>query len=509
MDERARIAVLAASLAAVVAVGACRATGGGGGTGATLPSAASPGPLVTASPVPVTVPVSTSVIDPADYRPGAWLAAADLPFPALRWQLVRTTNSRYDDQLTVPQSTCAPLGHNPPAGPATDPAATLTQVFWGMAGRRPNGHVEQPIATESQYFYPDTAGASAAFRTWVAAFAGCVAAAGTAVAPGTDDTGHPGPVTHNVVRTATGPVDGAWVHQVRFADGTPAESGFPDSYMYAADSHYYVVVRGNLMDTLELFGTSAIDPPETDPATVAAIGRHLAAYDRSATPANLPVDNAGALWQASLPPQALPAAPKWRWRQGGGTSVENSATGSGGPLGNVACTPVTEGEPDDGTLRLNVSHGYDALPPYPPPAHRYLQGWETLLRFTTPALARAAFDRLDRDMKGCAAALSGEQRANSLPTDASVDALFHTASTAVWTITATGFDIQSARILTATVAPVEHRTSHILLLVRGAFVVVVALTGDDASTAVFTTATDAVVLSAAGGALCNLQNVCG
>jgi hypothetical protein len=463
-----------------------------------------PGVNVPAPAPYVTVSESTTVVDPSIYQPAAWLTLRELPDPDLTWRLVRTTNDKIKIEFRPMTTTCEPPSS---FDPGRAPVATniLSDVFWGAPQTGAGGRAGQPLATETQYFYPSVADSSVAFATLVQTFDDCVKQAGASPDPGTIPlAGASGAVVHQVYRTVDGASAGAWVHIVRFADGTaPLNYGGDNTYMEHPDSHYAIVRRANVLDVLELSGTSAVDASSGDAALVTAMATNLATYDQPPAPANLPTANATEIWQAWPPLQSLPAPPGFTWSgdvAGGiGISVDPA---TGGPVGNLACTQISATTPKDPALRLDEVRGYVArtFPPRPG-----LIGTATILGFTDPAAATTVYSQLVANMSTCAARLRVLQAQAKRPVDATVTLLYQGPASAVWTLTATGYSAEFAGIFPPELAP-DRETHHVMILVRGPFVEAIDLAGSGQSP--YTLTTDRAVIAAANNALCNFENVC-
>jgi hypothetical protein len=358
------------------------------------------------------------------------------------------------------------------------------------------------VATETQYFYQSPEDAAAAFATLVQTFADCTQKASTSPDPGTVPlAGASGAVRHEVFRVMDGLSTGSWVHVVRFADGTVPKAG-GDSYREFSDSHYAVALGTNVLDVLEMTGTSAIDAPVSDNSLVVTMFRNMDTYYQPPTLGSLPTSNATRMWQAWPPPQSLPApaGTSWSGNVAGSTSVDPT---TGGPVGNLACTQITAVTPKDPTLRLDDEVSYrahDATPGGP-----RLTGNATILEFTDPAAATATYAHLVADMATCAARLRSYQTQAKQPADATVAPTYQGPTSSVWTVTATGYDPASTHILPANVTP-DQETHHVMILTRGPFVEVIDLSGSGQLP--YTLTTDLAVIAAAIGTLCNFKNVC-
>jgi hypothetical protein len=450
----------------------------------------------------VTVSESTNLVDPSTYHSAAWLTVHQLPYPELAWQLVRSYNSHYFPNVSTRTTSCEPASSydEPTSDPV--PTTTLSDVFWGTPPTGANRGPGRLVATETQYFYPSVTDSGAAFATLVATFTDCAKKAGSTPDPGTIPLGGAsGPVVHTVSRTVAGAAAGAWVHTVRFADGTaPMAGGY--SYMEYPDSHYAVARRANVLDVLELTGTSAIDVSSGDGTLVTTMATNLAGYDLPPTPGTLSTDHATRMWQAWPPPQSFPAPPGATWSGDvpGGTSVDPK---TGGPLGNLACTQITATTAKDPALRLDDQLSYRASSPRPDGPR--LVGNATILAFADPATARTGYAQLNADMTTCAARLRVLQTQASRPADATVALLDQGPVSSVWTLTATGYVADFASILPAQQAP-DRDPHHVMILVRGLFVEVIDLSGSGQQP--YTLITDRAVIAAAGSTLCNFKIDC-
>jgi hypothetical protein len=445
------------------------------------------------------------VADPRVYHPDAWLTADQLPYGgAAAWRLVGSgTSAAY--RVDPLSSSCGRYDQgsilDPNTAPGPFPSGELSELF----ARKSSGDTR--YVTETQWFYPEAGAAAGAFAWYVDAFDACVRTAGT-----TPPLSGQQPVTHTVRRTVTGPAAGAWVHLVRYRDGSPASGGYgPTAH---SDNHEYAVVRGNVLAVL-VFGTngtnsSVFDDASPDAALVGRIATELGAYDRPPGKWVLPWDPQTDFWQTWPSAARLPiTTPGGQWSYRGSSSVGYSQPGQAGALGNVACTDVTPDMPvNDPVLTGHRARTYQEFPAHPTVSEVGAAAQVDLFFFTSPQAATAGYAKLLADLRSCQQRLRPAQAKADVAQDAAVAEVASADGVAAWTVTGSGLFSEFPGMIDGT-APHRQRTVHlVLLVVRGPLLESIGVVTAPAKAASFTRAAALATATEAATNLCRYDIGC-
>ena len=196
--------------------------------------------------------------DPAKVVPAAWLTARQLPFGAgLIWDPYSSPAIRV---MTAPENN---LGVCMSGDPRQVGAESAWQVSGGAFAARSAPHLAVVQAYEVQYFYRDAAAARRGLAVFEKAYAHC---------QGTGTSGIPDLVDRLRV-TVRAPGRFAMLRTLRHRDGRPASAPAVGS-----DSHEYLVLDGNVIYFLGIYGGSAIDGSGSDPRVLASMSGALAHY---------------------------------------------------------------------------------------------------------------------------------------------------------------------------------------------------------------------------------------
>ncbi len=239
----------AIGLLAAVACGAVALAAGCAGT---------PGPGHVAG-VPAAGPASPGTgADPATVVPAAWLTAGQLPFGAgLIWGPYSSPAIRV---MTAPVNN---LGVCLSGDPRQVGAGPAWQVSGGAFAARSAPHLAVVQAYEVQYFYRDAAAARRGLAAFEEVYAHCQGA-GTSGIPDLID---------RLRVTVRAPGRFAMLRTLRHRDGKPASAPAVGS-----DSHEYLVLDGNVIYFLGIYGGPAIDGSGSDPRVLASMSGALAHY---------------------------------------------------------------------------------------------------------------------------------------------------------------------------------------------------------------------------------------
>lgn len=460
-------------------------------------------PAATQPPTEVMVAASTAVADFRVYQPGAWLTARQLPYGnAVLWRANWTGNSAYDRRVAPLSSSCGRYDQNAVTDPNTvqipQPFGALSQAFGGDA---PGGALLALNAMETHRFYSSASDAATAFAAYEEAFDRCALTMGAAAPAGVL-----GPVTHTVWRSVTSPVAGAWVHAVR----SPPQATKAGQIRADSDSHEYAVVHGNVFAILAITSRSVpASDAAPDPILIRQMATALGAYDGPPGPLALPLDPRADLWQVWPAPADLPPFAGWEWVEGNGGGVGEFAPGRAGPLGGVACTPVTGSMPiDEPTLTGHRTRGYDLYFLSGPVDGPRSTAQIDLFTFTSAGAATVAYNMFVADLRSCQPRLRAAQSAAGVTPDVVVDEVTGAAGIAVWTVTGS----RLLRSFPGLISPDEDdrpRVQHVvMLLLRGPLVESIGVAVAPITRSAFTPAANLATAVAAAKNLCRYDIGC-